>query len=91
MSDTTRIVLGEGYGVGKGMIEDGFKWVGLSCHPGSAMPVTLRHNDFDRIVNGVVKNPGRRRRFRLVLEVIEEAGTHPDVLAADDAQLAGGA
>lgn len=67
-----RIVLGEGYGLGRGMVGDQFSWIGLADSPGSSVVAKLKHDDFDRIVDNKIDPIRRRRKFRLVLEVIEE-------------------
>ena len=73
-----RYVLGEGYGLGKGILSDtehkgAFAWVGLTAEPGGTTVIPLVFPNTSRIVGGKIDNPSARRKFRLVLEVIEEA------------------
>ncbi len=73
-----RYVLGEGYGLGKGIVRDGphkgkFAWVGLTTHPGLATACPLALPSAKKIKYGRVSNPETRRKFRLVLEVVEDA------------------
>lgn len=77
-----RYVLGEGYGVGKGILSDGpnigaFAWVGLTAGPGDgrACPLTFPSESLSRILDGKLTSDKPRRRFRLVLEVIPAAET----------------
>lgn len=75
-----RIVLGEGYAVGQGFLTpSGPFWtmVGLS---GSRESITCVPLDCDGLEPQVTAGPGapsvrpdRRRKYRLVLEVLEEA------------------
>lgn len=73
-----RYVLGEGYGLGKGVLNDGphkgaFAWIGLTDKPSGAVALPLTFPDTSRVIGGVVQQPKSRRKFRLVLEVIAEA------------------
>ena len=74
-----RYVLGEGYGIGKGILSDGpnkgsFAWVGLTTEPGGSVACPLTFPNTSPVSGGVIQRPETRRKFRLVLEVIAEAG-----------------
>lgn len=78
-----RYVLGEGYGLGKGILSDGenvgaFAWVGLTTEPGGAVVCPLTFPTISRVRDGVITQPQSRRKFRLVLEVIEDAEAEYD-------------
>lgn len=69
---SSRCVLGEGYGLGKGVCDGGkFKWVGLSQSAGSTDAVELTFPTVQPIIEGKIAHPETRRRFRLVLEVVD--------------------
>lgn len=73
-----RYVLGEGYGLGRGILSDGpnqgaFAWIGLTSKPGGTRAEPLVFPNTNRVIEGQVRSPGSRRKFRLVLEVIAEA------------------
>lgn len=71
-----RYVLGEGYALGQGVVEDGsFGWIGLgdSADKTKVMPLRFPRELITPVIDGSVQRPGTRRKFRLVLEVIESS------------------
>lgn len=74
-----RFVLGEGFAVARGVLRDGpgrgqCGWVGLTTNPASVQPLPLAMpRTYAEIVGDKVLGSERRRKYRLVLEVVEEA------------------
>lgn len=81
-----RYVLGEGFGLGKGILNDGpnkgaFAWIGLTADRDGVVACPLRFPNTRAVVGCKCAEPRTRRKFRLVLEVIEEA---PEPMTDDD-------